>query len=670
MKNRCLTWLATVGVVVLAVVGLLLFMASTAMAEAASPILLVPSTPRGFVELSALNVNASLSCPEDQCALEIEQIYHLQNRDRLKGAELGIAILGVGDNPVSVTLTPEAGVSATGQNAWSLRLGAEAGKVVHVRYTLPLDSRDLVLWQWDGDGLRAWGRMTSARIELRLPWAVPEDLILALEPPVDGFDGRTLHWEYEQPPELEPFQVWMVSPATWARAETLGQEGDHLALARLYRDLGVEAERLDAPYPDPYPRILGELQQATRRDPSPAAHLALAELYLERADALPDLERNYRLLAAEALEGALQAGAQDAAISRQLAGIYVQLAQQARQAGNPEGALHYITLAAEHSTDGVIGDAVTVEEIMLDWAVDLASKGRVVEALVRTSDVLSPRIQDALYRYAPPITAARTQIMLTDKTRTVSYRLYFYPPLVDETMARLEELTGVLDDLGATRASLSRGEGEAEGAPWADLELDVSYRSLAQLERSAQAIVQLGGAEPDLIHALVAAPWANDLAIPVVMRNPWVDLYTYRETPLFAPLEALREEQAQYTTWRLVEVSSGDAGEERDRLEQQLTALALREQRQIWENLSSSSYWSYHVSFEDPSLLPSMSWLVGWGQERELTIDHRHYQWRQISAHAAIGLGGFILLVCLGSLISTLGRHLRAKVAAPANERN
>jgi tetratricopeptide (TPR) repeat protein len=645
----------------------LLLLAPVAMAEAVSPILVVPSTPRGFVELSALKVNTSLSCPEDGCVLEVEQIYHLQNRDRLKGADIGISLLGAADTATSVTITPEAGVSAAGHHNWSLRMNADATKVVRLRYTLPLDSPDLVLWHWDGAALSVWGRMTSARFELRLPWDLPEDQILALEPAAHGFDGRTLYWEYEEPPTLEPFQVWLVAPTLWARAERLRAEGDHMTLARLYRDLGREAERLGAPYPDPYPRVLGELQRAASQDPSPAPHLALAELYLEQADARPELERNYRLLAAEALEQALRAGAQDATVPRQLTTLYVGLAQQTREDGNPEEALHYITLAAEHSRDGVVGDAVTVEEIMLDWAVYLASKGRVTEALVRTADVLSPRIQDALYRYAPPITAARTQVILTDQTRTTSYRFNLYRPLMDRTLARLEELTLALDGLDGTDAAMSWGEGD--GAPWAELELVVSYRSLAQLERSAESILQLGGAEPDLIHALIAAPWATDLAVPAVMRNPWVDLYSYQETPLFAPLEALRDEQAQYTTWRLVEASSGAADDERDLLEQQLTALALREQREIWENLSSSSYWSYHVSFEQPSSLPTMSWLVGWGQERALTIDHRHYQWRQIGAHAAIGVGGLMLLVCLGSLIGALGRHFRTKAASPANER-
>ena len=669
MKNRCLTWFAVMAVVATLAIGQFLCMPTTAMAEMTPSVLLVPSTPRGFVELSALNVNVSLVCPEDRCAFEVEQIYHLKNRDRLKGAEVGVAIQGAGDSPVNVSMTPESGATAAGPNAWALRLGSEGAIVVRVRYTLPLDGQHLLLWQWDATGLEAWGPMTSARVELRLPRDVPEDALLVMEPPVDGFDGRTLHWEYEEPPALEPFQVWLVSPTTWAQAETLRSDGDHLALAALYRDLGAEAERLDAPYPDPYPRILGEVQQAIRQDSSPEPRLALAELYLERAGALPELERNYRLLAAEALVDALEAGAQDATIRRQLAEIYVYLAQQTRQEGNPEKALHYIGLAAEHSTDGVIGDAMTLEEIMLDWAVHLASKGRVVEALVRASDVLSPRIQDALYRYAPPITAAHTQIMLTDAQRSVSYRLYLYPPLADDTLARLQQLTEALDDLGAADASLHQGESEGEDAPWADLELEVSYQSLAQLERAAQAIVQLGGAEPDLIHALIAAPWANALAAPTVMRNPWMDLYTYQETPLFAPLEALRNEQAEYTTWRLVEVSSGGGDEERDRLEQQLTALALREQRQIWENLSSSSYWSYHVRFEEPSSLPTMSWLVGWGQERELTIAHRHYQWRQIVAHAAIVLGGLLLLVCVGSLIGMVARHLRDRAGTTADPR-
>jgi hypothetical protein len=642
--------------------ALLLAGAPSAWAGPPAPMLLLPATPRAFVELAALNLNVAIQCADDACAIETEQIYHLQNRDRLKGAEIQVALQGAAGEPASVSFALAAQATALGADTWALRFGPEQTIIATVRYREPLASPAFARWQWQGAGLSVWGRPTSARIELRLPWDAPEDLILAQQPPADGFDGRVLHWEYENPTALGPFQVWLVAPTAWQQGETLRREGQLLALARFYRELGREAVRTGAPYPDTYPLALGALETAAHLDASPEPHLALADLYLERAAELPALAPNYRLLAAEELEAALQAGSPNAAISERLAELYFDLAQQAREGGSPTDALHYIGLAREHAAGGAVGDALTIEAMTLDWALDLASKGRVAEALVQAADVLSPRVQDALYRYAPPLVAARTEITLTAQARTVGYRLYLYPPLAQETLARLHELAQTLDGMASTHASLTP-HGDA-AAPWADLLLQVEYASLGDLAYKSQVVAQLGSAEPDLVQALIAAPWGNELAALHVFRTPWMDLYTYQERPAFERLEALRQEQAQYTTWRLVEVASGRPEVERDQLEQQLTALALREQRQIWENLSSASYWSYHVVFEEPSALPTMDWLVGWGQERELEIAHRFFWWRRIAEHAGVALGVLALAVVVVTWLRKLMRRRRARPKA------
>ncbi len=633
-------------------------------------LLLLPSSPRAFVGLAALNVNVSIECAEGACAWEIVQVYHLQNRDRLKGSEIQVALQGAqsgAGQPVSVSFSPEAQASAAGEGAWTLRFGAEQTIVATVRAREPLESPSFALWQWDGSGLDAWGPLTSARMELRLPSHMPEDLFLAQQPAADGFDGRTLYWEYESPPALEPFRVWLLTPLAWEREETLRSQGEHLSLAQFYRDLGREAARTGAPYADPYALALGALQVAASQDPSPAPHLALADLYLERAEEQPELDINYRLLAAEELEAALNAGATDPTISERLAQLYFGLAQQAHEVGDPTDALRYIGLARERAADGAVGDALTIETLTLDWAVDLASKGRVSEALLEANDVLSPRVQDALYRYAPPIIAARTEITLTARSRSVAYRFYLYPPLADATGARLQALADALNALPAANAALALHE--QDGAPWASLALEVTYAGLADLAQIAHEVSQVGAAEADLPQALVAAPWNNSLAAFGVSRSPWLDYYAYQERPAFGALEALREEQAQYTVWRLVEVSSAQPDLERDRLEMQLTALALREQRQIWENLSSSSYWAYHVAFEEPSALPALSWLVGWGQERDLEVSHRFFWWRRIAEHAGIALGALGLLAALTAWGRSKRRRGGARPAAPEADR-
>lgn len=632
----------------------------TVAAEAGNPVLL-PATARAFVELAALKVHVSVRCTEESCALEIEQIYHLQNRDRLKGAEIQVALQGV-ETPVETSFAPAAQAQALASGTWGLRFGPEETIVATVRYRQDAASPHFLQWQWDGAGLAAWGRTTSARVEVRLPWEAPSDLILQQDPAADGFDGRTLHWEYEDPPELGPFRLWLVAPTAWQEGEALRRGGDQMALARYYRTLGREAAQAGAPYPDSYPLALGALLTAAEQSLSPAPHLALADLYLERADEEPELALNYQLLAAEEMEAALAAGATDETLAQRLAQLYFALAQQAHEDGSSADALRYIGLAHEHASEGAVGDALTIEAMLLDWALDLASKGRVTEALLEAADVLSPRVQDALYRYAPAITAAHTEITLTAASRTAVYTLHLYPPLATQTVARLQALAEALDGLPAVRATL---QAQAEGsAPSAELTVEAAYATLAELDAVAQEIAQVGAAEGDLAQALIAAPWRNALSAFGVTRTPWWDQYSYQERPSFAALEALRQEQAQYTVWRLVEASSGQPELERDRLEVQLTALALREQRDIWENLSSSSYWSYHVVFAEPTALPRMSWLVGWGQERALEIAHRHYWWRRIAEHVVLATGALLLVVGLAIAWRKLRQRRQARRAA------
>jgi hypothetical protein len=104
-----------------------------------------------------------------------------------------------------------------------------------------------------------------------------------------------------------------------------------------------------------------------------------------------------------------------------------------------------------------------------------------------------------------------------------------------------------------------------------------------------------------------------------------------------------------------VEVASNSPADERARLEQQLTGLALRDERQVWENLSASTYWTYAVSYPEPSALPTLSWLVGWGQERDLALAHRDYHWEAIAR-------GTLVLVAVLLSIGMLARMLHRRV--------
>jgi len=141
----------------------------------------------------------------------------------------------------------------------------------------------------------------------------------------------------------------------------------------------AEARSTGAPYPDPYARTVGSLLAALQVSPSAELYLALADQYLARAETLGDA--NYRLLAAETLEAARQKGADDLAIRERLGSIYRALAETARAAGNAADALRYLEQEADLLGSGQV-DATTREQVTLSWAVDLASRGQIRQALV------------------------------------------------------------------------------------------------------------------------------------------------------------------------------------------------------------------------------------------------------------------------------------------------
>jgi hypothetical protein len=174
------------------------------------------------------------------------------------------------------------------------------------------------------------------------------------------------------------------------------------------------------------------------------------------------------------------------------------------------------------------------------------------------------------------------------------------------------------------------------------MHVEVNYDSVQEASEAHAAIRALAGEEPDFATALLVAPWEDTPVAYGVTRTPWFDHYVYEETPSLGLVTSVRDEQLQYTQWRLVEVASSSPVDERGRLEQQLTGLALRDERQVWENLSASTYWTYAVSYPEPSAMPMLSWLVGWGQDRKLTLSQRDYHWEAI-AQGLLALGGVLL---------------------------
>ncbi len=633
------------------VVAALLLPADYAAQAPVSSAALVPGGPTRFVELSAFTIDADLECTPDGCSLLVTQGYRFANLDRIKQAELILSLMNTGGEALSPDVRFAQAADSVDATTWSLRLEPSATASATLSYQIPLDGPMLLHWAWDPAAIAAWGTPGSTRITLMLPNALLDDAFVARQPAVYSFDGHSLEWSYEATLPAEPHAIWMLAPNVWARLQELEREGPASEHAALLMALRSEAVERRAPLADLYPRALGVLLEELDRTHSTDTYLALADLYMSRAEEM--VEDNYRLLAAETLQSAVDSGHGNSQVLSRLAEIYGVLAEIAHKAGDSSRALEYLEAAAAHSQTAQV-DSATRELLTLSRAVELAARGQVSDSLVQMGAALSPRVQDALYRYAPPLRSARTEITLEAGSRTATYYLLLYPPVQEASRAALDALAMQVRSLQGFDAALQ----DVQGQPYeVVLHITATFEEIEQERERRRAIYALAGQEPSFIAAFIVAPWApTDLALTVI-RNPFFDHYIYQEEPDLSLVSSVRDEQLQYTVWRLLEVAGTTPSDESARLEQQLTGLALREERQVWEALSASTYWTYRVAFPAPSPLDPLTWLVGWGQERPLAISHRTFHWEAILQALLIMVGVFLILGALASL----WRHSRRR---------
>ncbi|MFO7697849.1 MAG: hypothetical protein R6X16_11935 [Anaerolineae bacterium] len=611
---------------------------------------LIPTAPVGFVELSAVAVDADLSCAENACSVAVQVVYTLVNKDRIARAELALGLERIGSADTVAEVRYDRAADASGNETWTVRLEPSGSARATLRYVVPLDGVHLLYWAWDPAILAGWGSPVSVRVSLNMPQALPDNVFLTREPAGYTYSGLRLEWSYEGSLVREPHRLWMISPGAWARQEELAAQGAPTELVALLMEMRAEAIQRGAPLPDPYSRAVGMLMEQLQTNPTPETYLTLADLYLARSAEQSD--PNYRLLAADTLQSAVDRGHADTTVLQRLAEVYRGLAEISRASGDSAQALHYLQLAADQAGNAGEVDGATREELTLSWAVEMAALGHISDALVEVGSALAPGVQDALYRYAPPFRSARTEITLKDGRRTADYYLLLYPPVAQTTTARLAALVQEIDALPGCSASLDALEWQASELV---VHVEVEYASTQAAAQASAAIRALAGEAPDFATALVVAPWEGTPVAYSVSRAPWFDHYVYQDRPALSLVTAVRDEQLQYTLWRLVEVASNSPADERARLEQQLTGLALRDERQVWENLSASTYWTYAVSYPEPSALPTLSWLVGWGQERDLALAHRDYHWEAIAR-------GTLVLVAVLLSIGLLARILHRRV--------
>jgi hypothetical protein len=150
--------------------------------------------------------------------------------------------------------------------------------------------------------------------------------------------------------------------------------------------------------------------------------------------------------------------------------------------------------------------------------------------------------------------------------------------------------------------------------------------------------------EGDLIGALLAAPWQGELRTLATQRTPWFARTLYAEQVDLQPLAALWREQADYVRWRQIELRNADNPMALGEQERALAVFALREQELIWSQLPSSTSWIYHLAMADLASGPTSSWMVRWGQSRELTFDQPLF-YPLVIGRTLLVLGGVIVML-------------------------
>lgn len=626
---------------------------------------LAPVGVLGFVQLRGLAITATLTCSGAQCQVTLEQVYHIHNSDRVEGTTLRLGLIG--PNQGASALDAGAGLALTDSRGtlltplenpdafaaqWELPLARDEHRTVTLRFSQSLGASKLLWWRLALDGLAGWSDLGGLHVALTLPQTLDENILLSVAPAGYGFDRRVLTWDTEQTTVPEPISVQMIAPPVWTQLQSLRAASNHAGLARFLTALSAAGAQAGIALPDYADEILAHWQAAVQANPSdPTSRLELAQLYQERAAAQPSSQLNYMLLAGQHLKAVLELKPTDKALAERVRALYYEAASIASRAGDPASALDYLECAA--ATPGAASETLArLEELSLRWAVDLADQGMIDQALTQLAGRLAPETEDAILRYAPPFTSARTEIEQTPDGRTVRCYFELYPPAAERTVQHLQELATAL-----TLQSFYPLQPVVQQAGNTVIyQLEVKANSPAEFRRVKEAILRATPPGEDLVAALLVHPWAGTLQNYEIQRGPVRSRSIYAEELDDALLQSAWDNQAEYVRWRMAELDKTPAPDEVAQLERRLALIALRDQHFIWDQLPASTYTVLRVTHWDADTGPS--WVVPWGQARSLADTATTYHWTTIAL-----LGGTLfaaLILLLRAVAVRIARRHRA----------
>jgi hypothetical protein len=610
---------------------------------------LTPINTTESISLVAYFLHADLRCDNAGCVVQVAQTYQVRNQGQETTLQLGLPVeeglpayvLRFEGGPALEPGAPSADYAAT----WAISLGRNEQKRVVLTSSHPPQQGRFVSWRCEMSYLAPWGAIQGARMEYLFPQPITDDALLSAEPGNPRFgEGGLLYWDYEVLQDPLNMEVIALSPATWQQFQALRSGQKHEDLALLYEALYQEAQQNGLPMADPYAREVAEWMEVLRARPDDQdARRNLARVFRARAGATPSLRLNYLLLLAEQLDVLLQQTG-DVETANELVRVYEEASRIASESDDPAGALKYLRQA---STVPGAAPSGSQEVLALRLALSLAQEGQVAEALQQVQDILSPDLREVLWRYMPPFSSARSQVITGPQQRIVHCQLLLYPPAVDKVDARLEEIALALRSIDGCQISWqSQVVSPNEIAPTmpvtTTVTMSVTYNSLAVLGERSKAVVEGLAPDPDLISVFVAAPWHSVPSTYSIERGLWQDHLSYQSEADLTSLQHPWEEGSDYVRWQLVELRNASPGDERAQIEHQLAVLVLEQQSQIWELIPSGTYCLHQVNYpEYPTYHPT--WLLSWGQERSLQSSHTFYRWSRVLATAS----GAILLLML-----------------------
>lgn len=385
LRARAVWW-----VLGLLLVGLHLVPAHVAAAQDAPPVdrvsanatLFIGPRARTRARLEALRVDATIQQEEARTWAAVQSWFRLQNT-LTTTLSLDAIVQGMDTTPAAtaVTLTvdsvPQLLTTLDGNNHWRWQASIPGSGRLEplLAYRVPLGEGALARFRYDL--VNGWGRAPgSLRVTLRFPDGLVPDQLLWVSPAGYAFDGNQLTWSYDNPPQLAPLELLMLTSTAWrslqsaqtAAAAPAATAADHLALGRWYHRLALaDAGEGISLFERYYPQAMAALTQAANLAPNDSVPARLlADLYVQQASrAAPGT--TYRALAAGTLANARARGDNSPELQDSLARLTIDLARAAQSNGSWRGAAQYLA-----QLDGLDAPVLPAEQQDIGRAIALA----------------------------------------------------------------------------------------------------------------------------------------------------------------------------------------------------------------------------------------------------------------------------------------------------------